>query len=156
MEKKRPVMEYPIPEVQPYSSRQADHRVQHASAVYRLSGPPARALSPTGLNPDLANRADEPNILPFDVLHMPAILNHPDFNAGARHQQKVRREKRDVRHSLRGFPVNRAPVYLTLRCGVYTKVCTQIRSVPIAFETNLPALLNWTDRYSREGTRSRS
>ena len=53
---------------------------------------------------------------------MPTILNHPDFDAGARHQQKVRREKRDVRHALRRFPVNRASVYLTLRCGVYAKV----------------------------------
>jgi len=53
---------------------------------------------------------------------MSTILNYPDFDAGARHQQKVRREKRDVRHALRGVPVNRAPVYLTLRCGVYAKV----------------------------------
>lgn len=87
---------------------------------------------------------------------MPTILNHPDFNAGTRHQQKVRREKRDVRHTLRRFPVDRASVYLTLRCGVYTKVCTQIGSVPIAFGTNpCHAWVNRTDRCSRAGTRSR-
>ena len=46
MEKKRPAQEFPIPEAQPYSSRQADRRVQHASSVCRLSG----SLSPVGLN----------------------------------------------------------------------------------------------------------
>lgn len=53
---------------------------------------------------------------------MSTVLDHPDFDAGARYQQEVRREKRDVRHALRRFPVNRASVYLTLRCGVYAKV----------------------------------
>src|SRR5258706_1804481 len=47
MEKIRPAREYPIPEAQPYSSRQADRRVQRASSVCRLSG----SLSPIGLNP---------------------------------------------------------------------------------------------------------
>lgn len=47
MEKKHLAQGYPILKAQPYSSRQADRRVQRASAVSRLSVSP----SPIGLNP---------------------------------------------------------------------------------------------------------